>query len=164
MTSELLESQNIWSVSIKASKWDVQSFYVEKLSDCLHNMSTPKIGKYLNSKYQVLLTLVCLCSTHSVTAAQILPLCFRRASLASGLDNVPIVFSSASWPTLEAKVTTVSIMLSQFSFNQATGLASPQWFKATWTSSAVKPFCSASYVCMNERRIYFLKNHLFFSF
>ena len=72
------------------------------------------------------------------------PLCFRRASLASDLDNVPIVFSSASWPTLEAKVTTVSIMLSQLSFNHPTGLASSQWFKATCTSSAVKPVFSAS--------------------
>ncbi len=52
-------------------------------------------------------------------------------SLASIFDKVPMVFSSASWPTLEARVTTVSIMLSQFSRSQETGFESPQWLRDT---------------------------------
>jgi hypothetical protein len=56
-------------------------------------------------------------------------------SLASIFDKVPMVFSSASWPTLEARVTTVSIMLSQFSRSQETGFESPQWLRDTWDQS-----------------------------
>jgi hypothetical protein len=56
-------------------------------------------------------------------------------SLASIFDKVPMVFSSASWPTLEARVTTVSIMLSQFSRSQETGFESPQWLRDTWGQS-----------------------------
>ena len=88
--------------------------------------------------------LCCRPSTHSVTEAQMLPLCFLRASLASALEMVPVVFSSASWPTLLARVITVSIMLVQFSPSHVIGFTSPQWLTATWTSSEVKPDFSAS--------------------
>jgi hypothetical protein len=48
---------------------------------------------YNKSKFKTVLdiphTFFCLVSTHSVTAAQMLPLCSRRAALASCFDIVP---------------------------------------------------------------------------